>query len=266
MIPRVAWPRRLAPCMVAAALALGLPGPARAQDATGAQSVEELKAALAELRRRLDAREEDGATTPAEQRLSLAQRQLDRLVAAMTALRRERDGLRRELGAARAELAEAARAEAEAGRRLAAVAAERDDLRRELAATRALPPPLAAPEPEDAPAPVREVVDGAAFVPGRADVTDAAEPRLAAIAALIRARPEAPVQVVGYTDASGDARANRALSLARAEAVRTRLAALLDAAPERFTVEGRGEAEPIADDATAEGRRANRRVVVTVGP
>ena len=256
------WRRALA---LAAALAMATPLPAASQSGTGAQSVEELKAALAELRRRL-AEQQAGETAPAEQKLRAAQQQLDRLVAAMGALRRERDSLRTELGAARAELAARSKDTAAAERRLRAAESEVARLRREQTVSR---PPVAAsapPEPPPPPEIVVEVLDGAFFASGGADVMPEAQPRLEAIAALIRARPEARVRVVGYTDASGDAAANEALSLARAQSVRGRLAALLAADPERLAVEGRGAADPVADNVTPEGRRANRRVVVTIGP
>ena len=247
---------------------MATPLPAASQSGTGAQSVEELKAALAELRRRL-AEQQAGETAPAEQKLRAAQQQLDRLVAAMGALRRERDSLRTELGAARAELAARSRDTAAAERRLRAAESEVARLRREQVVSRL--PMVAATPPEPAPAEpppeiTVEVLDGAFFASGGADVTSDALPRLEDIAAVIRARPEAGVRVVGYTDASGDAAANEALSLARAQSVRGRLAALLATAPERMAVEGRGAADPVADNLTPEGRRANRRVVVTIGP
>ncbi|HEY9133290.1 MAG TPA: type IVB secretion system protein IcmH/DotU [Dyella sp.] len=72
--------------------------------------------------------------------------------------------------------------------------------------------------------------------------------------------------VIGHTDTQplrpGRYRDNQALSLARAATVRD---ALLETANQRFvgrsiTAVGKGDAEPIADDATAEGRLRNRRV------
>lgn len=71
--------------------------------------------------------------------------------------------------------------------------------------------------------------------------------------------PDAQLSVTGYTDAEGSDRRNLALSQDRAEAVvaalRTRGAPLAG-----LTAVGRGEADPIADNATAEGRAKNRRI------
>ena len=269
-MPPRRWPRALA---LAAWLATALPAGVQAQTGAGAQSVEELKAALADLRRRLEEQQSGKLAEAANARLKVAQQQLQGLLDAMTVLRRERDSLRAELGAVRTQLAARERADVEAGRRLRDAEAELADLRRRLAeAERAAPAPalalplaLAAPEPAP-PEIVTEVLDGAYFVSGGAEVTPEAGGRLAAIAELIHARPGAVVRITGYSDASGDAARNEILSLARAESVRGRLAALLAIDPATLAVEGRGEAEPVADNATQDGRRANRRVVVSIGP
>lgn len=65
--------------------------------------------------------------------------------------------------------------------------------------------------------------------------------------------------VVGHTDSSGKLAYNNTLSQQRAEQVK---AFLLQQGltAERVTAEGRGPAEPVADNKTAQGRAANRRV------
>ncbi|MCQ0969403.1 type VI secretion system protein TssL, long form (plasmid) [Paracoccus sp. TK19116] len=75
-----------------------------------------------------------------------------------------------------------------------------------------------------------------------------------------------PVLIQGYTDnvpmsGRGQFKTNEDLSLARAESVRDALAASIDD-PARITVDGRGEADPVADNATPEGQAANRRVEI----
>jgi OOP family OmpA-OmpF porin len=67
------------------------------------------------------------------------------------------------------------------------------------------------------------------------------------------------IEIRGHSDASGDETWNRRLSLARAQAVADRIIANgID--PERLIVSGVGSAEPVADNATARGREANRRI------
>ncbi len=73
--------------------------------------------------------------------------------------------------------------------------------------------------------------------------------------------PKLTAYIEGHTDSAGPDEINLALSKARAEAVRQ---ALIERGvpPERLAAEGAGESRPIADNATATGRRENRRVEV----
>ena len=67
------------------------------------------------------------------------------------------------------------------------------------------------------------------------------------------------LEIAGYTDNTGDAALNLALSQKRAEAVR---AALIKygADPDMLVAKGYGEADPVANNDTAEGRLKNRRI------
>jgi OOP family OmpA-OmpF porin len=72
---------------------------------------------------------------------------------------------------------------------------------------------------------------------------------------------QATVSVVGHTDSVGDTAYNQTLSQQRAQAVASALQA---AAPAQYQVEGRGESEPVADEAGGDAARAqNRRVTIT---
>ena len=100
----------------------------------------------------------------------------------------------------------------------------------------------------------------------RADLTARAGAEIVRIAGELRAaHPEGlrAVEVVGHTDATGDDTYNLRLSERRAESVRTALAAALGPGVE-VLASGRGEAEPIADDATPDGQALNRRVEVRI--
>jgi len=67
------------------------------------------------------------------------------------------------------------------------------------------------------------------------------------------------LQIGGYSDSSGNAASNLHLSKKRAQAVRSYL--IQHGAPaDTLTAEGFGDAHPIADNATREGRAANRRI------
>ncbi|MBL8201520.1 MAG: OmpA family protein [Chromatiales bacterium] len=67
--------------------------------------------------------------------------------------------------------------------------------------------------------------------------------------------------VVGHTDSSGSDAYNQKLSERRAQSVATYLEGK-GIAEGRLKVSGAGESQPIADNATAEGRAQNRRVVL----
>lgn len=69
------------------------------------------------------------------------------------------------------------------------------------------------------------------------------------------------VTVEGYSDDRGRAAYNKSLSQKRADAVRTALINEFKISADRITAVGYGEENPIADNATAEGRAKNRRVV-----
>ena len=69
------------------------------------------------------------------------------------------------------------------------------------------------------------------------------------------------VQIVGHTDSSGGDAINIPLSLARAQAVRDYLSNR-GVALQRMQADGRGSTEPLADNATGNGRAKNRRVEI----
>lgn len=72
------------------------------------------------------------------------------------------------------------------------------------------------------------------------------------------------VEIQGHTDSVGSEDYNEELGLERAEAVRRYLNRAHDFPLHRMNVISYGESEPIADNATREGRSQNRRVVLVV--
>lgn len=102
------------------------------------------------------------------------------------------------------------------------------------------------------------------FGTGKAVVRQTSYPSIQRIADLAKQYPSAQLQLDGYTDSSGSAAINQRLSKERAEAVKTVLQNNFGVDAARITAEGRGEASPIADNTTREGRAQNRRVEVTL--
>jgi outer membrane protein OmpA-like peptidoglycan-associated protein len=83
--------------------------------------------------------------------------------------------------------------------------------------------------------------------------------------ALTAQASDSQIVVEGHTDARGSDQKNQELSQHRAEAVRDYLVEKgVDS--ERVAAVGRGEASPIADNDSAEGRATNRRVEIVVTP
>lgn len=101
------------------------------------------------------------------------------------------------------------------------------------------------------------------FQSGAAIIAGSAATELDAFARVLQLCPDAVVEVEGHTDSDGDDQRNMALSVARAEAV---VGALIDrgVSPGRLYAIGYGETQPIADNATSDGKRRNRRIVVSV--
>lgn len=124
-----------------------------------------------------------------------------------------------------------------------------------------LDPVAMAPTPERCIARIDEIVAERKiiFAPGAARVDSETGQTLDAIAAVLRECGEVPLVIEGHTDSQGRAEMNLALSQRRADAVREGLAArrVLVSAIEAV---GYGQTRPIADNATAEGREANRRI------
>lgn len=97
------------------------------------------------------------------------------------------------------------------------------------------------------------------FESGSARLTPLGQDILAEMAASMIEIGDARVQVVGHTDDVGNRQANLALSHARAEAVRDHLVTL-GVPRANLAVLGKGPDEPVADNATDDGRARNRRI------
>lgn len=111
-----------------------------------------------------------------------------------------------------------------------------------------------------------EVKDSILFASGSAEPSLQAQVIFDEIALILKDYPN-PVQVEGYTDNvpinSARYPSNWELSSARASAIVKWLASR-DIAPTRLSAVGFGEFQPIADNASAEGRAQNRRVALMI--
>jgi outer membrane protein OmpA-like peptidoglycan-associated protein len=107
------------------------------------------------------------------------------------------------------------------------------------------------------------VCDRLQFDTGSANLYAESQEQISNIAAILSAYPSVRMTVVGYTDNVGSPEQNRQLSQARANAVVVELVRKGTSA-ERLTAEGYGERDPVAGNATEEGRAQNRRVLIRV--
>jgi outer membrane protein OmpA-like peptidoglycan-associated protein len=101
------------------------------------------------------------------------------------------------------------------------------------------------------------------FKSASADLLDIAKDRLNSVAEALKSYGEAAITVEGYTDSRGTDEANLRLSQQRADSVRNYLVSqgLSDATVKAV---GKGEASPVADNATPEGQATNRRVEIVI--
>lgn len=143
----------------------------------------------------------------------------------------------------------------------------------------AAPAPVPAPAPIAAPAPVAKPAPAPAPAPvAAAKVTYAADAffdfdksvlkpegkaKLDDLVAKVKGINLEVVIAVGHTDATGPDGYNQKLSVHRSEAVKAYLVSK-GIEKNRIYTEGKGEAQPVADNKTKEGRSKNRRVEVEV--
>lgn len=103
------------------------------------------------------------------------------------------------------------------------------------------------------------VLDGIVFKTGSANVEPASEEILEDAFNTLDQNKDVQVEIRGYTDNTGNAKANVRLSQRRADAVKAWLVAKGIAA-DRIGAKGYGDANPIGDNKTADGRAKNRRI------
>ena len=94
-----------------------------------------------------------------------------------------------------------------------------------------------------------------------ANISPSYYPRLDSIAQFMQQNPQVQASIEGHTDSRGAASYNKQLSTKRANAVKNILVNKYGINAQRLKTVGYGESQPIANNATAEGRKQNRRVV-----
>jgi outer membrane protein OmpA-like peptidoglycan-associated protein len=104
---------------------------------------------------------------------------------------------------------------------------------------------------------------GILFDVDKAGLRPEAKTNLEKLAVILKKYEDTDVLIEGHTDSTGPDEYNLELSNKRAQAVANHLSAEQVLAT-RFTIMGYGESQPIAENETASGRQANRRVEIAI--
>jgi OOP family OmpA-OmpF porin len=138
--------------------------------------------------------------------------------------------------------------------------------------TAASPAPVAAVAPAPAAAPMLVVVPVAArtaeycsildiqFEINQGDIQREEKEKLGVLGTFLKKYPQTTAVIEGHSDNIGSAANNFELSLHRAESVVSYLVDNFQIAPSRLQARGYGDARPVADNRSEEGKRMNRRI------
>ena len=103
------------------------------------------------------------------------------------------------------------------------------------------------------------------FATNSSDLNPAFFNVLGSVAKVLNEYGKTIIEVAGHTDSDGSEAYNQALSERRANSVASYLQSQGISGQRMITI-GRGELSPVADNATAAGKQANRRVELTLVP
>jgi OOP family OmpA-OmpF porin len=117
------------------------------------------------------------------------------------------------------------------------------------------------PTPEECVSRINSILNSSkiTFEPSSSEITQNAGRTVDKIAEIAKQCERVRMEIGGYTDSQGREEMNAALSQQRADSVRNALLARR-VLTGNITAKGYGEADPIADNGTADGREANRRI------
>jgi len=115
----------------------------------------------------------------------------------------------------------------------------------------------------DSDLPKRIVFDHLNFDSATTHLTPESDATVNNLISIMKCYPTMQVRLEGHTDSTGDATANKTLSLERANAVKD-LMAQAGVDPSRMSTDGWGQEKPVASNDTDEGRAKNRRTELIV--
>lgn len=214
-----------------------------------------------------EARRATAEAAQAQAELAKAKAEADRLAAERAKLEAERAQLQAEAQAAKdaaaRQSAQEAQAKALEQQKLAQEAAQRAERERQELRKRLLDQFNAILETKDTEKGLVVNIGDVLFDIGKATLKSDAQLKLARFAGIVLNYPGLNLASEGHTDNTGSAELNQKLSEQRAAAVRDFMVAQ-GVVADRITSVGRSFDQPIADNATAAGRKLNRRVEIIV--
>ena len=151
---------------------------------------------------------------------------------------------------------------AEVARLLSDKLGEGEDFEIEVSYVEALDPLSGLPTPEECVGKIETIqreMPKITFEPSSSEIEPAGLETVAKIAEVLRDCQTVKIEIAGHTDSQGRESMNLNLSQTRADAVLNAIMAER-VLTSNLTAKGYGEAEPIADNDTEEGREANRRI------
>ena len=101
---------------------------------------------------------------------------------------------------------------------------------------------------------------GILFATGKADLNASSQTSITEIAKVLKENSDMDIAIIGHTDNTGTDKVNNPLSVNRAKSVQNSLKK--EGVTNIKRVEGQGSTNPVADNATEDGRKLNRRVEV----
>jgi len=104
---------------------------------------------------------------------------------------------------------------------------------------------------------------GLLFDRAKQDLRPAAQEELTQLAVILNKYSDTEILIEGHTDSDGSLSYNQRLSERRAMSVKSFLN-LKEVTSSRLSIVGYGENQPVADNATPDGKQANRRVEVAI--
>jgi len=111
---------------------------------------------------------------------------------------------------------------------------------------------------------VKITIEDIQFLPDSTEFANKEDEKLIKITEVLRNNPNHDLLIIGHTALAGTAEGRKTLSIQRAKAVAEYILAAGARTEKQIMIQGKGADEPVATNATDEGRKKNRRVEIII--